>query len=67
MQLGMLCTAHGPLAKVSVGTEIQSIFVFQVLHRDVRYPDRRAFSNSATQSGPFFKFEQKYLLDKWDP
>lgn len=51
---------------MSAGTKIQSIFVFQVLHPDMKCPDMRAFSNSSTQSGPFFKFEQKYLKGAWE-
>lgn len=51
---------------MSAGTKIQSIFVFQVLRPDMRCPDMRTFSNSSTQSGPFFKFEQKYLKGTWE-
>ena len=65
--IGRSCTAGGHLAKLSVGIGIQPIFVFQALHPDMRCPDMRAFSNSSAQSGPFFKFEQKCLLDKWEP
>ena len=57
-------TAQGCLAKVPAGTEIQPTFAFQVLPPGKRCPDMRALSNSSTQSGPFFKFEQKYLIGK---
>lgn len=67
MQLCRLYTAQGHLTKVSAGIEIQPIFAFQDLHPDLRCPDMCAFSNSSTQSGPFVKSEQKYLISKWEP
>ena len=67
MQLCKMGTAQIPFAKVPTETEILPIFAFQVLHLGMRFPDTHAFSNSSTQSGPFFKFEQKYLTGKWEP